>query len=317
MFFTTNRPNPESENTDVIRVLNEFIAGERNAVAVRLLSDLDRPSVRPAKDLWLQIPTDVRLFVTRQMLDQAETNVQLDFSRMFTIALDDPDDEVRTLAIQGLWEDESTAQLDRFLSMLEFEAEPTVRAAIVEALGAFTYRAALEELDEGPAQRLRSVLLDIFAADEPVAVRKRALESVAYFQNDLDVEDAIDEAYESDYQDLRIGAIFAMGRNLSARWFDLLLNEMQDEDPEVRFEATRAIGLFGDERAVSLLLDLLDDEDREVQLAAIGSLGEIGGTVAIGTLRRIVRSDDSVVSDAAGEALTQATISTDPLRLDR
>jgi HEAT repeat protein len=317
MFFTTNPPSPEAASPEAIRVLNEFVAGEQNAVDVPKLSDIDRATARAAAVLWSQIPTDVRRFVAHQMLEQAESNLELNFSRMLLIALDDADAEVRTSAIQGLWEDDSNELLSRLLTLLETETEAIVREAIAEALGAYSFLASLEDLDVEDAEQVRTVLLDLFQSDEPIAVRKRALESLAYFPDDPEVEDAIEEAFASQYHGLRISAIFAMGRNVSERWFSVLLGEMQDEDAEVRFEATRAIGAFGDERAVSLLIDMVDDEDREVQLAAIGALGAIGGTVAVGTLRRILRSEDAVINDAAQEALTEATIATDPLRFDR
>ena len=317
MFFTTNQPSPESVNPEAIRVLNEFVTGQQNAVLVPKLSDIDRATGHAASELWNLIPSEVRRFVARQMLEQAESNLELNFSRMFSIALEDPDAEVRTSAIQGLWEAPSSELLHRLIRLLETETEPLVREAIAEALGAYSYLASLEELGDDDADRVRDVLLVLFQSEEPIAVRKRALESLAYFPDDLEVEDAIDEAFSSQYHDLRVGAIFAMGRNVSDRWFSVLLGEMQDEDAEVRFEATRAIGMFGDERAVSLLIDMVDDEDREVQLAAIGALGAIGGTVAVGTLRRILRSEDTVINDAAQEALTEATIATDPLRFDR
>jgi hypothetical protein len=68
MFFTTNPPNPESVNADAIAALNQFIAGERNAMAVVKLSDLDRATAQVAATLWTQIPIDVRRFAAHQML---------------------------------------------------------------------------------------------------------------------------------------------------------------------------------------------------------------------------------------------------------
>ena len=159
--------------------------------------------------------------------------------------------------------------------------------AIAEALGRYAYLASTASIDEDLARRVRGTLLDLYYSDEQAATRKRALESVAYFSDDVEIEDAIAEAFDSVLHDMRIGAIFAMGRNLSERWFSTVIGEMQDSDPEVRFEAARASGEFGDERAVSLLLDLIDDEDPEVRMAAVGALGQIGGKVALGALRRL------------------------------
>jgi HEAT repeat protein len=316
MFFTTNPPNPEDVNADAIAALNQFISGEPSAVAVGKLSDLDRAAAAVAGRLWPRIPTDVRRFVVHQMLEQAEANVILNFSRVLIIALDDPDIEVRSLAIQGLWEDESTTLLERLLGMLENEREPTVREAIAEALGAFSQREFEGELDPKWGEMIRPALLGLYRSNESIGVRTKALVSLAYFSDDPDVEAAIRDAFESPYSELQASAIFAMGINLNERWFDTLLLTLADEDPETRFEAVRAIGRYGDERAISRVLDLLDDEDREVQLAAIEALGQIGGRTAMSTLRRLMRSDDIVISEAADEALHEATIVSGSVRFD-
>lgn len=316
MFSTTNPPNPESVNAEAIEALNQFVRGQRDAVAVGRLSDLDRATAVVAGSRWLQVPDDVRRFVVHQMLEQAEANIAVNFSRMFFIALGDPDSEVRSVAIQGLWENGSTAFLERLLNMLESEPEPFVREAIAEALGPFSLRAFEEELDPKWGDAIRAALLALFRSDESIGIRKKALISLGYFCADPDVEEAIQEAFGSAYHDLQTAAIFAMGLNLDPQWFDLLLRTMSDEDPELRFEAVRAIGRFGDERALLPVLDLLEDEDREVQLAAIEALGDIGGRTAISTLRRLTRSDDDVISDAAGDALHEATVASGPFRFD-
>jgi HEAT repeat protein len=316
MFSTTNPPNPESVNADAIAALNEFVAGQRNAVDVVKLSDLDRATTRSAGPLWARIPEDGRRFVMRQMLEQAEANIELNFSRMFFIALDDPDDEVRSLAIQGLWEEEGTSFLARLLEMLKGEPEPLVREAIAEALGSYSLRAFEEEIDPKWGDEIRQALLDLFRSNESIGVRKKALISLAYFCEDPEVEEAISEAYDSAYHDLQTAALFAMGLNLDERWFDVLLNVLADEDPEMRFDAVRALGRFGDERAISPVIDLLEDEDREVQLAAVEALGEIGGKTATATLRRLVKSNDVALSEAADEALHEATIASGSMRLN-
>jgi HEAT repeat protein len=316
MFFTTNPPNPESVNQDAIEALNQFIAGDQNAVAVVTLSDLDRATAQAAGSLWSRIPVDTRRFVVHNMLEQAEANIEFNFSRLLTIALNDPDSEVRAVAIQGLWEDESTTFLERLLGLLQREPEQLVREAIAEALGAFSLRAAEERLDQHWGDEIRSALLDLYRSRESIGVRRKALMSLAYFCDDAEVEAVIRDAFDSPYHDLQTSAVFAMGLNLDEQWFDIVLRSMADEDPEMRFEAVRAVGRFGDERAISSVLDLLDDEDREVQVAAIEALGEIGGKTAMSTLRRLVKSDDIVLSEAADEALHEATMVSGSVRLD-
>ncbi|HEX7104021.1 MAG TPA: HEAT repeat domain-containing protein, partial [Nitrolancea sp.] len=170
--------------------MNQFIAGEHSAVAVGKLSDLDRATATVAGPLWPRIPIDVRRFVVHQMLEQAEANIALNFSRLLIIALDDPDIETRSLAIQGLWEYESSTFLERLLGMLESEREPTVREAIAEALGSFSLRAFEEELDPKWGDVIRRALLDLFRSNESIGVHTKALISLAYFSDDPDVEAA-------------------------------------------------------------------------------------------------------------------------------
>lgn len=314
MFFTTNPPSPENLDPEIIQAIADLTSGKRSATDILRLSDIDRGTAAAILPLLRALPVEVRRYVVRQMLEQSETNVQVDFSRVLRQFVDDDDAEVRVLAIQGLWEDEGDRFADQLLDMLETEFDPAVREAIVEGLGRFAFRASTGDLDDKRAARIRDTLIELFQSDEQVAIRRRALESVAYFEDD-EVEEAISEAFDSIIHDLHIASIFSMGRNLSARWFPTVLGEMQDPDAEIRFEAVRASGEFGDERAVSLLLDLVEDEDAEVRMASVIALGQIGGKVAVGALRRLIRDGDPAISETAQEALNQSTISNDPMRL--
>ncbi len=315
MFFTTNPPNPDQLDPELSQALTSLKSGNLNAVDVLKFSDIDRATLHAVLPMLRELPVESRRFVARQMLEQSEANVELNFSRLQRSFLSDTDVEVRALAIQGLWEDESTSFADQLLDMLRTEQDPIIREAIAEALGRFAFLATTGEIDEELGDRIRDVLLDLYYTDDVSSTRKRALESVAYFGDDVDVEDAISEAFESVLLDMRTGAIYSMGRNLSEKWLPVVLEELQDPDPEVRFEAARATGEFGDERAVDQLLDLVEDEDTEVRTAAVGALGQIGGKVAVGALRRIVKANDPVMRDAAQEALNQALITNDPARL--
>ncbi len=314
MFFTTNPPSPEDLDPELIQAISELTSGKRNASDVLKLSDIDRGTAAAIMPTLRSLPVEARRFVVRQMLEQSETNVELSFARVQGQFVEDPDAEVRVLAIQGLWEDENPRLADLLLGMLDTEFDAAVREAIVDGLGRFAYLASVGRLDNERASRIHDRLIEIFQSEELVAVRRRALESAAYFEDD-EVEEAISEAFDSIIHDLHISSIFAMGRNLSERWFSTVLVEMQDPDAEIRFEAVRAIGEFGDERAVNLLLDLVDDEDAEVRMAAVTALGQIGGKVSVGALRRLARDGDAATRETAQEALNQATVSIDPMRL--
>ncbi len=314
MSSTINHSGSSGEGRPLAQVIQEIAAGRRSAADVARLSDPDRAATRQIEALWLQLPLDARRFVVRQMVELEESNIELNFARILRIAMRDPDPDVRALAIGGLWEDESLMFLDPLLEAVESEDDPLVREAIAQALGRFSYRASLGDLDEAHADRVRQALRRLFEGDERPNVRRRALESLAYFSDDVEVEEWIAEAYHSGEHGMRVSAVYAMGRHLGSRWFPTLLEELHSDDPELRYEAAKASGEYGDRRAVEPLVSLLDDEDREVQFAAIGALGQIGGRVAIRELRRLTREGDAAVQDAAEEALLEAIQIDDPLR---
>lgn len=305
MYFTINQSQPNPNIEQLIELLTSVGGGQRSSVAVARLSDLSRAEVRALDRPWRAMPVEARRYLVRQMVDLAESNLEMNFSQFLRSATLDIDPEVRALAISGLWEDEGTFFFDQMLSSLTTEREPVVREAIAVALGRFAYLAALEELDDDRAARLRETLLGLIQPEEQIGVRRRALESLSYLPDDAEVIELISEAYTSVYRDLQVSALFAMGRNLDPRWFPTVLAELNSDDPEFRFEAARAIGEFGDQRAVDPLLSLVSDEDREVQTAAINALGQIGGRTAVSALRRLSREDDPLLRDAALDALDQ------------
>jgi HEAT repeat protein len=313
MSFTTGRQANNPDPGRLTDLLQSFAGGRRSTSDVARLSDLAQNLVPTVRSAWPVLPLDARRYVVRTMVDLAESDPKRNFNRVLQVAVGDPDPEVCAIAIPGLWEDESTEWLEQLLQAAAAERDPVVREAIAVALGRFAYLAETDAIDREVRTRVRETLLTFLGPGEPVSVRRRALESLAYFSDDASVDELIASAYVSPIHDLRVSAIFAMGRNLNSRWLSSILVEMNSDDPELRYEAARAAGEFGDSLSIDSLLTLIDDEDREVQLAAIGALGQIGDQSSVDVLRQLSQSNDAVVSDAAAEALTQTLSEADPL----
>jgi HEAT repeat protein len=230
-------------------------------------------------------------------------SIQHNFSRVFRIGLADASDQVRQRSVAALWEDESSDLLDELIALL---ADPSqdVRAAAAQALGAFALRCEEGELSEADASRIYSSLGRLAADDqESRLVQRRALESLAPFGKRPAVQRLIRSAYEHDDQMLRAGAVFAMGRSLDSRWFSTVLNELDNADPEMRYEAARACGEFGDNRAVEGLARLTSDTDAEVRLAAVDALARIASPGSERVLRRLAERASGEEQEAIVEAL--------------
>lgn len=250
------------------------------------------------------------------MAELAETNVQYVLGRALRIALADPSPIVRQLAVAALWEDEGLDLIPIFLGFVEEDPAQDVRSEAAQGLGRFAELAAEDELEPETAERLRRTLVTVAAdAHEPYLVRRRALESVAVFGDRAEVVDLIRNAYDADDAGLRAGALYAMGRSLDSGWLEAVVHEFGSPDSEMRYEAARASGELADDRAVPALARLANDEDIEVRQSAIGALGKIGGTSAVNALRRLATRAAASDREAIDDALEEALVSVDALRL--
>jgi HEAT repeat protein len=272
------------------------------------LGRADRDGFWPA---WSAVAPMRRADIARAMVDLAEDDIDLEFSEPLLWLLDDDDAEVRSIAVEGLWESDSARVLRRLLAMLRGDPAPPVRVQVAMALSRFAYRAELDELDERDAQALRDALLGmILDGRQPLDVRRRALESAGYFANLAEVQRQIGLAYESDEQLLRESALVAMGRSVSSRWLPTIAKELASPSPALRYEAARAAGEMAEEARGLLpkLAPLLNDSDSEVALAAIWALGQVGGDSARRALQQVRKSEDEARSQAAADALEELSL---------
>ena len=253
--------------------------------------------------------------VVAGMVEQAEENLELDFTAIFRLCLKDDDDGLVQLAIEGLWEQEDRWLVVELVELLRSERGPRVRAAAALALGRFPVLAQEGKLPAQDGELVYRVLMDFLEDEiEDLEVRRRCLEAVAPY-NTEEVGDYIRWAYEDEDQDLRASSIYAMGRTGEAAWLPTLLRELENSDPAVRYETAHACGELGEQDAAPLLVELLQDDDPEVRMACIAALGKIGGALARRALIDCVQDGDAAMSDAAHAELENLQFLDDPMRL--
>ncbi|NJO05253.1 MAG: HEAT repeat domain-containing protein [Chloroflexaceae bacterium] len=240
----------------------------------------------------------------------AEDNVDLNFRQFFLACLSDPDDQVRAIAVDGLWEDESSRTLEALLQLVE-DPSGMVRVAAVLGLSRFAYMAEMDELSEEDALAVCTTLLDVASDDkQPMDVLRRAVEALGYFANSPEAQAEIGRAYQSGDQLMRESSMVAMGRSIRAEWVPYIERELRSPSPAMRYEAARAVGEMADEGRPLLqkLLPLVEDDDIEIAVAAIWALGQVGGPQARQVLSRIVRTNDDARRRAADDALADLNL---------
>ena len=253
--------------------------------------------------------------VVSTMVEQAEENLELDFTSIFRLCLKDDDDRLAQLGVEGLWEQEERWLIGELVELLRSERGPRVRAASAVALGKFPVLSLDGKIQPQDGELVYRVLMDFLEDEiEDLEVRRRCLEAVAPF-NTEEVRDYIRWAYDDEDQDLRSSSIYAMGRTGATSWLPTLLLELESSDAAVRYETANACGELGQQEVAPQLIELLADDDSEVRLASVAALGKIGGVEARRALIDCVRDGDAAMSDAASAELESLEFLDDPMRL--
>jgi HEAT repeat protein len=297
-----------SERPELATVLDDLELGNRQYATLYGLSDLSRSDAAELAARWPRIEPDIRLSVVRELVDLGQSELHLDLTRFLLTASNDDDARVRQVAVAGLALEEHRSIPSRLLTILREDPSDDVRAEAASALGPFVELTEAEELDPEVEAELRRVLLFVAEdEDESWHIRRRAAESASHFGPSAEVDRLIRRMWEEDEIGLRGSALYAIGRANQRSWIPVVLESLNDEDPEIRFEAVRAAGQLGDVEALPMLSEIaLKEEDVDVRQSAIAAIGEIGGQGATRILTRLFEqapeSDHELITDAMLEA---------------
>jgi hypothetical protein len=274
-------------------------------------SDLSKEQVADVRTRWPGVPLATRELTARHLVELSEQRWDVHLARLFRVLLDDESAVVRQFAVSGIEGEDDEGIVPMLLTILRDDPSDDVRTAAALALSPIAELAELDELDDPSlADDIREGLYAVLEnTAEPMSLRRRVLESVSTFTQDERLPRFIEELFAADQLGSRTSAIFAMGRTYDRRWFDVIIGEFTDDDAEVRFEAARAIGRYGDTEALPELGKLARDDDAEVRQAAIAAIGDIGGKPAIRLLEQLKqRARTDAERDALDAAVEEAEI---------
>ncbi|MCX6003988.1 MAG: HEAT repeat domain-containing protein [Chloroflexi bacterium] len=292
-----------AEMADIHRPLVNSYLADLSQMAPEDLSDYDQT--------WKTIDLKRRREIITRLIELAADSAELDFDLIFKKCLTDPDADIRSEAIEGLWENEDPSLIPSFIDLLNTDPSEKVQASAAIMLGRFALMAELGTIGPRNGNLVGQVLLAVIDDNsKAVEVRRRALEAVAILSTQQ-VKETIKNAYKSRDERLMVSAIYAMGRNCDPNWMPLLLKELDNHDAEIRYEAVSACGEMGTEEIVSYLLPLANDPDLDVCLATIEALGKIGGNKAKRYLHENSTDSSEAIRDAIEQALAEIELQDD------
>lgn len=276
------------------------------------LSNLNPEELGFLERVWTTIEPKRRRQVVSRLVELAENDFELNFDSIFKNCLGDQDAEVRSKAIEGLWENEEPSLINPLINLLGQDSSEKVQATAATALGKFIMLAEHKKLRSCHVSKVCQALLTAIGdKSKPIEVKRRALEATSPISLPQ-VERAITEAYQSHNPKLRVSSIYAMGKSCNPSWLPILLKELGSADAEMRYEAAGACGELGEEEAAPQLIKLANDPDIELQLAAIRALGKIGGTEAKNCLEQCLDDSSEAIQQAAEQALHKLEVGEEP-----
>lgn len=282
------------------------LADSTRPLKVAKLANLNALSAEERREFersWPAFDAERRLQILGRLSDLAEDNPELNFDAVHLASIHDPDARVRTAALEGLWEYEGRELIPVLIDLMQTDEDTGVRATAALGLGRYVVLAEFGNLRPSDVPLIEDALTEsITDLAEDEEVRGRALESLGA-RSEPWVRDLIVDAYSSGSHRMQVSAIHAMGRSCDAEWLPDVIQQLQNDDPELRYEAATAAGMIGDEAAVPHLAFLVHDEDSEVQETAVDALAEIGGPEARAVLVRLLSSGDEWLQEAARDAL--------------
>jgi HEAT repeat protein len=269
------------------------------------LTDLSDKALADFVECWITIPILRRIEVISELVDISEDNTEVDFTSVFKVCLKDEDPEVRRTSIIGLWEFEDRSLIGILVGLIKNDNSIWVRASAATGLGKFAHLSHSGKILAKDIIVVEEALLSTLVDEhEHLEVRRRALESLAPF-NPLVLDKYIEWAFQSEVNNLRCSALYAMGKTGNNNWLPQIIAELGNPVAQIRYEAANACGELDDESVEPYLIDLLSDDDLEVQVASIYSLAKIAGPLCEKALNRCKNNSNPVIKDAVMNALEE------------
>ncbi len=310
------RKPPISELTQALTKEQISASAVVPSTVVYGLSELTSDELKAVLPIWSRLSAVAKHRVLNALNEASEAMFELGFREIALLSLGDKSSLVRAKAIDLLWTDESAETMRKLMRMAESDPEATIRSRALESLGRFILLGEYGDIPADLAAQAQTLTCTIHKnMSEPVEIRRRALEALSNSSHAA-VEQLILAAYADGNHELRIGALFAMGRTCNEIWRDRLLAELENDEYEYVYEAIRACGQIQIADSVQRIGEFALSEDQEIQLMAIWSLGEIGGRQAFEILARLEQelADEEVAAvidealDAAGFSLNSASL---------
>lgn len=261
---------------------------------LHFFSDIADSDLELIKKVWHQVHRDRKLSLLRDLekLMEVDTLVSCDDFGFF--ALDDENPLIGSQAIKLLWECSDLKLATRFIKILTEDLDPDLTASAATGLGKFVLLGELEEIPEELIKKVKQILIDKFLTNKNARLRQRILESIGYVNN-AQVSGFISDAIKQPEKEWVLSALFAINRSANETWAKVVLEKLDDFDPDIQMEALKAAGELEIASGKDPIFEILENSapEEEIHLQAIWALSMIGGNDVRKLFDKMMDTSDS------------------------
>lgn len=308
---------PELSFDEIIENLKDGGATLSSKQIMRL-SGLYPNELATLKQNWSKFHTQRIKGVLEDMELLTEDYPGVDFSEIFFLGLDDSNDEVVIVSIEGLWDEEKIEIGRKALTILHANPAPSLHVAlsILSLLGEFIILAELDKIPASLANEIKTDIQTIYKNSPNESLRQRALEVLAG-ASDIDLDEAIDKAIHDFNDDWIRSALIAIGKSGKTTWNDYVFDNLDSPLEDLRIEAIRAAGELELQDAISELYANTKDGLKEIRMASAWSLSNYSDKNIQNTLQDMLENvEDEEEQALIEDAIDNHLVSSEMMSLD-
>ncbi len=272
-----NNQNKKNKFSDILSELRENNR-ELTYKEIQSFSDLSEENLAQFRQTWNLLSNKRKEMFFELLLIEFMSNTLMDFSEIALIGLNDEDPIIRRGSLKLLMDNRKSYFLDRLISISKQDPDTEVRLDAISTLGYFLMDTDTAERGKNKAEKVLKTLESLMESPDKMT-RLRVMEALAY----VDHPSIIPLVYASLTSDIDTeiaSGLRAVQNSLNRRWAANVIENLDHPNPDVQYEAIKAVGELQLKRARNRILSLLarfDQLDDDILDATILTASQLGG----------------------------------------
>ena len=269
--------NKKNQFSDILSELRENNR-ELTYKEIQSFSDLSEENLAQFRQTWNLLSNKRKEMFFELLLVEFMSNTLMDFSEIALIGLNDEDPIIRRGSLKLLMDNRKSYFLDQLISISKQDPDTEVRLDAISTLGYFLMDMETAERGKNKAKKVLKALESLMESPDKLT-RLRVMEALAYVDHPAIIP-LVYASLTSNIDTEIASGLRAVQNSLNQRWAANVIENLDHPNPDVQYEAIKAVGELQLKRARNRILRLLaqfDQLDDDILDATILTASQLGG----------------------------------------